>query len=90
MNIPSLASQAKELVNLNSNKNSVTIGTATQKIRFDLAGKAHGGIPTPHSQTYNKNMVDGVTKSVSRASKQAVEMTQAEIRMVCQFLEGRK
>lgn len=44
------------------NKNSVTINTANQRIRIDLAGKAHfdktlgKSIPTPHVTIYQKNI----------------------------------
>ncbi|WP_324713230.1 RHS repeat-associated core domain-containing protein [Flavobacterium columnare] len=82
-----LVEQGADLVKKNGGKNSVTIETATQKIRYDLAGKAHGGVPTPHMQVYNKNFVDGVQKSVSRATRDAIPMLQKDIRLIRKYLE---
>lgn len=85
-----LTKQADELVKLNNGKNSVTLGTPTKQIRYDLAGKSHGGVPTPHKQIYNKNFYQGQQRSITRDSKIAIPMNQQEIRMVRKYLHREK
>ena len=76
----------KELIKLNNNRNSVTIEYVGQKIRYDLAGRAHGKIPTPHKQIYNKNFVNGEVKSITRASKDAYPMKRVDRKIVTDYL----
>lgn len=61
--------------------------TSDKKIRFDLDGAAHGNVPTPHKQTYVRNFVDGVQKSVSRESKHAIPLTQQDLRLIRKYFE---
>ena len=85
-----LTQQADDLVRLNGGKNSVTLRTSTKQIRYDLAGKAHNGVPTPYKQIYNMNFYQGQVRSITRASKDATPMTQQEIRMIRKYLQGLK
>ncbi|WP_281988590.1 DUF6443 domain-containing protein [Aquimarina aggregata] len=83
--------QASEIKNtLNNGKNSVTVKTGNGQIRYDLEGKAHGVIDTPHTQSYKNNVVNGEVKSVTRTSKHAEPMTQQDIRTVRKVLKKRK
>ena len=71
----------------NGGKNSVTLRSANKQTRYDLDGATHGNVPTPHKQVYNKNVVNGVQKSVTRASKNADPMNQQDIRMLRRYME---
>ena len=86
-----LEAQAKKLsTELNEGRNSVTIGTPDKQVRYDLAGKQHGDVPTPHTQVYNKNFVNGVQRNISKATKHPTPITQQEIRLIRKYLEGLK
>ncbi|MEX0595110.1 MAG: RHS repeat-associated core domain-containing protein, partial [Candidatus Paceibacterota bacterium] len=88
--IPDIKSQANDIKNnLNNGKNSVTIKTPNGQTRYDLDGKAHGNVPTPHKQSYQNNVVNGQVKSVSRTTKQAEAMSQQDVRVVRKTLEKR-
>ena len=67
-------------------KNSITLRTPTQQIRYDLVGKAHNGVRTPHKQIYNKNFWQGTVRSITRSSKDAIPLTRQEIRMLTKYI----
>ena len=53
--IPSLTQRAASLSG-KIGKNSVSLRSAKGHIRFDLVGRSHWKIPTPHSLTYTKHI----------------------------------
>ena len=72
---------------LNNGKYSVTIKTTKGQTRYDLDGKAHAGVPTPHTQKYKNNVVNGKVRSVTREKKTADPMNQEDIRNVKKYLK---
>ncbi|MBD2769592.1 hypothetical protein IC235_17015 [Hymenobacter sp. BT664] len=88
---PSVKEQANNVKDrANGGKNSVTIKTVEGQTRYDLAGKTHGNVPTPHLQKYQRNFVNGVQKSMSPMTKgvnAAQAMTKQDVRLVRKYLE---
>ena len=84
--VPTVKEQATALSE-KTGTNSITLRTPSRQIRYDLVGKDHGKIPTPHVQIYQKNFVGGELKSISRASKNADHATQQDIRLIRKYFE---
>src|SRR5690606_1515812 len=53
--VRSLEQQAEDLVSLNGGRNRVTLRSPSQQLEVDLQGRAHGGIPTPHTKVSERN-----------------------------------
>ncbi len=83
--------QAQEIKeSLNDGKNSVTIKNEEGQIRYDLDGKAHNGIKTPHKHIYKQNKQNGEVKNVSEAEDSPVRMTKQDIETVKEYLKTNK
>lgn len=52
----SLKDQAADLILQNANKNRVTLRSPSQKMEVDLAGRAHGDVPTSHTNVSPRNL----------------------------------
>ena len=79
--------QIEYLVMLNGGKYSVTIDYASNRMRYDLKGKAHDGVPTPHKQEYQYNYLNGERRSITRTSKKTEPITKEDIRLIRRYLE---
>ena len=87
----SLEKQAAELIPLNAGKSRVTLRSEGQKMEVDLAGKAHNGIPTPHTKLSPRNgqspehLQPAYNTSEAKSTVRAA--TQEDIRTVRRYLE---
>jgi RHS repeat-associated protein len=88
----SLEKQAAELIKANSGKSRVTLRSPSQQLDVDLAGKAHGGIPTPHTKVSPRNTQAPAQYQPAyntSADKSTLRpATQEDIRMVRRYLES--
>lgn len=58
--------------------------------RYDLDGKEHGSVETPHKHIYQKNKVNGVVKNLSKTHKNPDPIDQQDLRTVRKFKENEK
>jgi hypothetical protein len=57
----------------------VTVQTPTGHIRYDLVGRSHGGIPTPHATVYRIHRNPCDPTKVSKAKELTREVTSEEL-----------
>jgi RHS repeat-associated protein len=86
--IPSLSLRAANL-SQKIGKNSITIKTTTGHIRYDLVGRAHGHVPTPHSLTYTRNFGPNGLVNFSKP-KFPNPITQQDLRIIRNYLKSLK
>lgn len=88
---PSIERQAADLVSQNGGRNRVTLRSPSQQHEVDLSGKAHNGIPTPHTKVSPRNAQapERVQPAYNTSdSKSALRpSTQEDIRTVRKYLE---
>ncbi|MEJ1338509.1 MAG: polymorphic toxin type 24 domain-containing protein [Candidatus Sedimenticola sp. (ex Thyasira tokunagai)] len=83
----SLKDQAADLIPQNANKHRVTLRSPSQKMEVDLAGKAHGGIPTPHTKVSPRNYKAPNQPAYNTKNAPVRDATQQDIRTVRRYLE---
>ena len=83
----SLTDQAADLVSKNGGKHRVTLRSPSQKMEVDLAGKSHGGIPTPHTKVSPSNPMAPKQPAYNTKNSPVRPATQQDIRTVRRYLE---
>lgn len=83
----SLTDQAADLVSQNGGKHRVTLRSPSQKMEVDLAGKAHGGVPTPHTKVSPSNPMAPKQPAYNTKNSPVNPATQQDIRTVRRYLE---
>jgi RHS repeat-associated protein len=86
-NADDLAEQAADLVSLNGGRNRVTIRSPSQQMEVDLAGKAHGGVPTPHTKVSPLNPQAPNQPAFNTRNSPVTPATPQDIRTVRRYLE---
>ena len=83
----SIKEEALEIKNeLNNGKNSVTIKNEKGHTRYDLDGKNHKNIDTPHKHIYKNNTVKGQVKSISEIGNSPVLMAKSDLNIIRNYL----
>lgn len=86
----SLKDQAADLIPLNDGKNRVTLRSPSQKMDVDLAGKPHGGVPTPHTRVSPINPQAPNQPAYNTKNSPVNPSTQQDIRTVRRYLESKQ
>ena len=84
----SLDEQAADLVELNGGRNRVTMRSPSRQYDVDLAGRSHGGVPTPHTKISERNLRAPNQPAYNTKSAEVTKTTQDELRMVRRYLES--
>lgn len=86
-----LERQALDLIPLNAGRNRVTLRSESTQLDVDLAGKAHNGIPTPHTKVSPRNTraPEHLQPVYNTTEKQSTlrPTSQEDIRTVRRYLE---
>lgn len=88
--IKNLTEQAADLVPLNGGRNRVTLRSPSQQMEVDLAGKSHGGVPTPHTKVSPLNPRAPNQPAYNTKNSPVEPATQQDIRTVRRYLERQK
>ena len=85
--VKSIADQAADLIPLNRGRNRVTLRSPSRQLEVDLAGKSHGGIPTPHKKVSPLNPRAPTQPAYHTRNSPVEPVTQQDIRTVRRYLE---
>jgi hypothetical protein len=85
--IKNLTEQAADFVPLNGGLNRVTLRSPSQQMEIDLAGKSHGGVPTPHTKVSPLNPQAPNQPAYNTRNSPVEPATQQDIRTVRRYLE---
>ena len=85
--VKNLTEQAADLVPLNGGRNRVTLRSPSQQMEVDLAGKSHGGVPTPHTKVSPLNPRAPNQPAFNTKNSPVEPATQQDIRTVRRYLE---
>ena len=83
----SVQQQADDLVSQNGGRNRVTLRSENTQLEIDLAGRSHGGVPTPHTKTSTRNHRAPNQPAYNTKRAPVTPTTQQEVRTARKYLE---